>query len=56
MWLNERPKVEESKITGTQTKLFFLQRLKPEFVNITRTKSGINPILKVKLHNIFPKN
>ena len=34
---NKGPKVEESKITGTKSKLYFY-RPKPEFANITKTK------------------
>jgi len=34
--------VDESELTGTKSK-FFLHGLKPEFANITGTKSGINP-------------
>jgi len=39
---NEGPKVEESEITGTESKLFFLHGPKLEFANITGTKRGIN--------------
>ena len=42
-WLNEGPKMEESEITRTESKLFFLQGLKPEFANIIGSKSSINP-------------
>ena len=42
--LEEGPKVEESQMTGTESKLFFLQGLKPESAQITGTKRGINPI------------
>jgi len=41
-WFNKRPKVEESEITRTESKFFILQKLKPEFANITWTKSSIN--------------
>jgi len=41
--LNERPKMEEFEMTGTKSKLFFLQGPKPKFADIVGTKSGINP-------------
>jgi hypothetical protein len=40
--LSEGLKVEESQMIGMKS-IFFLRGLKPEFANITGTKSGINP-------------
>jgi hypothetical protein len=42
--LNEGSKVEESEMIGIESKLFFLQGLKPELAHITGTKRGINPL------------
>jgi len=50
--LNEGQIVEESEMLGTESKLFFLRGLKPEFTYITGTKSGINPYK----NNNFPSN
>lgn len=41
--LNEGLKMEESEMTGIESKLFFLQGPKPEFADIAGTKRGINP-------------
>ena len=43
--LSEGPKVEESQIIGMESNFVFLQRPKPEFVNITGTKKGISPLM-----------
>jgi len=42
--------VKESKMIGIKSKKKFLQGPKLEFVNITRTRSGINPFFIMVLN------